>query len=55
MKRVLLIENDEVFLAALNDLQTSEQLKIRKAENGFVGFRLIDEWKPDVVLLVLRA
>jgi DNA-binding response OmpR family regulator len=53
MKRVLVIEDDPAISRGLVDNLAEDDYTVQSAADGETGYRLIREWKPDLVILDL--
>ena len=51
MQKILLIDDDQVFLKTTNDFLSSKGYKIFEAKDGEVGLKVAKEEKPDLILL----
>ena len=54
MKKILIIDDDQMMLSALTTLLEGEEFAIRTATDGESGIRIFREERPDSVLLDLR-
>src|SRR3989344_1350391 len=51
MKKILLIDDDKVFLKTVSDSLSTKDYKVIVAKDGEEGFQIIKEEKPDLILL----
>jgi len=54
LKKILIIDDDQMMLSALTTLLEGEEFAIRTATDGESGIRIFREERPDSVLLDLR-
>jgi CheY-like chemotaxis protein len=54
MKKILLIDRDQVFLSCLKDLFESK-FQVKTAYDGIKGLQLIRSFKPDLVLCAIEV
>jgi DNA-binding response OmpR family regulator len=53
MKRILIIEDEKPLRDAFAYLLTSEGFEVGLAENGKIGLKKLEEFRPDLILLDL--
>jgi DNA-binding response OmpR family regulator len=51
MKKVLIVEDEEAILEALEAKFTAEKFKVARAKNGLEGLDVFSSFKPDLILL----
>ena len=51
MKKVLLIDDDEVFLKTVRDALSTENYEVMEAKDGKEGLQITKKEKPDLILL----
>ncbi len=51
MKKILIIDDDEIFVKTLTDSLSSEKYTVSSAVNGKDGLEKIDKEKPDLIIL----
>jgi CheY-like chemotaxis protein len=52
-RRVLVVDDEESLRVLVSDLLESEGFEVRTAYDGDDGLRVLQEWRPDVILLDL--
>ena len=50
MKKILIIDDDELIIMTLRNVLTKEGFEVFKAENGNIGLELYKTHKPDLVI-----
>ena len=53
MPRVLIVEDEESLGGVLSDVLVDAGYEVRWAPNGQEGLRLLEEWRPEVIVLDL--
>lgn len=54
MKKILIIDDDQVFTKLLGDILTAEKFSVAEASNGHDGLIAFEKEKPDLVVLDMR-
>ncbi len=55
MQKVLMVQDDPLFLPAMLDLLEAENANVITTNNGVVGLQMIEELKPDLVVVVVHS
>ncbi len=53
MKKILIIDDDEIFTKTLTDFLSKEKYDIYHAKNGLEGLNILEKNEPDIIILDL--
>lgn len=55
VKKILMVKDDQLFLPAILDYLEAIDVEILTTENGVAGLRLVKEFQPDLIVVVVNA